>query len=224
MVSSAMSYKSKRYKCPQCGEIYIAPRRICPICSINCIEEKGEQVRSQGIVVENLDEAESVFLSRARRYKSNDGKIDQDERNELVDLALAMGIDSVRREALIELAECEFESESKKLKTGDSSDGHDRKFAFMDWTRWRHGPLKKVRSFVGRVRAKSLAIGIVRTEDRGFGGVCSAIATRFAINVKLFRAVALAIAILCPYLIPVYFVFWSLLPNKDDKLEFIGRL
>lgn len=216
-----MSIKCRRYKCPRCGEIYGASQSVCPVCNVRCLAEKGAQVKAQVTIEDDLDEAESTFLSRARRYKANDGKIDQDERNELVDLSLALGISSVRREALIEMAECEFEDESEKLRTGDSSDGCDRRLAFLDWKRWRVGPLRHVRSFVGKARKKFLALGIVRSEDRGFGGVCSAVAKRFAVNTKLFRAVALVVAILCPYSILVYFVFWSLLPNKDEKYGFL---
>ena len=50
-------------------------------------------------------DAENVFLSRARRFKRNDGVIDPAERAELDALAEKLGIDVVRREALIEHVE-----------------------------------------------------------------------------------------------------------------------
>lgn len=56
--------------------------------------------------------AEDVFLSKARRFKTNDGVIDADERAELERLAAALGIGAVTREALIEKVECEYESPS----------------------------------------------------------------------------------------------------------------
>ena len=54
-------------------------------------------------------EAEKVFLSRARRFKINDGVIDPSEREELDSLAERLGISILRREALIEQVECAFE-------------------------------------------------------------------------------------------------------------------
>lgn len=221
-----MSVKSRRYRCPKCGEVYDASHRVCPGCNVSCesVRVSKDVCVGNELVEEDLDEAETTFLSRVRRYKANDGKIDQAERNELVDLSLALGIDSVRRESLIEMAEREFEGESQKLKTGDTSDGRDRRLVFLDWRRWRQGPLRHVRTFVGKTRKKFLALGIVRSEDRGFGGVCSAIARRFAINIKLFRAIALAVAIACPYSIAAYFVFWSLLPNKGEKFGWMDGI
>lgn len=63
--------------------------------------------------VEVLDEkdrreAEETFLSRARRFKNNDGVIDARERGELEELARTLRIGIVRRERLIEQAECEY--------------------------------------------------------------------------------------------------------------------
>lgn len=73
--------------------------------------------------VEALDErdrreAEETFLSRARRFKNNDGVIDSRERKELEATARALGIGVVRREKLIEQAECEY--------VGNSSRRNDR--------------------------------------------------------------------------------------------------
>lgn len=52
-------------------------------------------------------EAEEVFSSRARRFKANDGIIDDTERAKLDELADNLGISMLRRESLIERIECE---------------------------------------------------------------------------------------------------------------------
>ena len=53
-------------------------------------------------------EAERVFLELARRYKSNDGEIDAEERADLEKKAKEFKITAVRREALIQQVEHEF--------------------------------------------------------------------------------------------------------------------
>lgn len=57
------------------------------------------------------DEAERTFLSRAKRFKRNDGVIDDTEYQQLVLFARRLGINAVRMETLIERVECEFEDE-----------------------------------------------------------------------------------------------------------------
>lgn len=53
-------------------------------------------------------EAEQAFLSRARRFKDNDGVIDERERADLHDFARALGLSESHREILIEKIESEF--------------------------------------------------------------------------------------------------------------------
>lgn len=65
--------------------------------------------RPEGVVLgDDRVEAEKVFLSRARRFKTDDGVIDPSERKELDSLADRLGISILRREALIEQVECAF--------------------------------------------------------------------------------------------------------------------
>ena len=47
---------------------------------------------------------EQTFVKRARRYAANDGRIDTEEREDLVKLAETLGIDAIRMEELIEEA------------------------------------------------------------------------------------------------------------------------
>lgn len=47
---------------------------------------------------------EQTFVKRARRYAANDGRIDAEEREDLVKLAETLGIDAIRMEELIEEA------------------------------------------------------------------------------------------------------------------------
>ena len=66
--------------------------------------------RLKGIVIhrnEDDREAEEVFLRRARRFKSNDGVIDAQERADLENLADRLKIGIVRRESLLEQVESE---------------------------------------------------------------------------------------------------------------------
>ncbi len=73
--------------------------------------------RLRGISIHGKDddkEAEDVFLSKARRFKSNDGVIDERERTELEELADRLKISIVRREHLIERVENENQAVSLK--------------------------------------------------------------------------------------------------------------
>ncbi len=76
--------------------------------------------RLKGVTVidhEERSEAEEVFLSRARRFKVNDGVIDNEEREELDRLADRLGISLVRRESLIERIESEMAQGKPSLRT-----------------------------------------------------------------------------------------------------------
>ena len=66
-------------------------------------------------------EAEKVFLSRARRFKTDDGVIDPDERKELDSLAERLGISILRREALIEQVECALGQKNSAVQGSGSS-------------------------------------------------------------------------------------------------------
>ena len=209
----------RRNKCPKCSEVYDSSRTVCPSCKVPCEPLRNEEGRSQNddMSEEELDDAERTFLSKTRRYKGNDGKIDQEERNELVDLALALGLSPVQREKFLERAECEYERETSKLLRGDSSDGIDRRFAFLDWRRWRKGPLRYVRSFVGKIRNRLSNVAIERpTTGRAFGGVCAGIGKRFGMNCMFLRMLSLAGVIVFPAFIAIYFVFWSVMPNEGE--------
>ena len=216
-----MSMVIRRNQCPKCGEIFDASHVTCPNCKVQCVTIRVSNGQPASDMEENLDEAEKTFLSKARRYKNNDGKIDQSERNELVDLAMALGLSSVQRESLIERVESEYEKEASKLLRGDSSDGVNRRFAFLDWRRWRSGPLRHVRSFIGRTRNRFSNVGIERPiENQALGGVCAGIGKRFALNVKLLRVLALILAIpLWPLMVFIYFAFWSLMPPTGEKFQ-----
>lgn len=74
--------------------------------------DKIIQERLRGVI--SIDdqvrkEAELAFLSRARRFKADDGKIDADEMLQLNEMASRLHIDVVRRELLIEQVEREYE-------------------------------------------------------------------------------------------------------------------
>lgn len=64
----------------------------------------------------DVQERESVFLSAAQRYKSNDGKIDDEERAKLDKLANELSISDVRRRALIEQVEAQYEMTQSAAK------------------------------------------------------------------------------------------------------------
>lgn len=66
--------------------------------------------------VEQIDfeKAEETFLSKARRFKNNDGIISAEERKELEITAKNLGIDLIRREWLIEKVEQEFFSKQQQ--------------------------------------------------------------------------------------------------------------
>ncbi len=210
----------RRNQCPKCKEIFDASHLTCPTCNVECVTIRVPKGQQEADTEEALDEAERTFYSKARRYKNNDGKIDQDERNELVDLARTLGLSSLQRESLIERVESEYEEESSKLLRGDSSDGKNRRFAFLDWRRWRRGPLRHVRSFIGRTRNKFANVAIERPiENRALGGVCAGLAKRFGLPTKIVRVLALALAISFPLTFLLYFVFWSLMPSTGEKFR-----
>lgn len=81
-------------------------------------------------------EAEETFLRRARRFKSNDGIIDEKEKEQLVALAEDTGIDRITRERLIEQVECEVEeqrrSESLKQNSQEAKTSQNEMSA-SDW-------------------------------------------------------------------------------------------
>lgn len=73
--------------------------------SIRKLESLLVDISKPASAAHGSSDAENVFLSRARRFKRNDGVIDPTERAELDELADKFGIDVVRREALIERVE-----------------------------------------------------------------------------------------------------------------------
>lgn len=86
---------------------------------IDCINYSAPEQREK--LLENLarlfsescqDSAEDVFLAKARRFKSNDGVIDESERMELERLASALKIGAIERETLLEKVESEYEATS----------------------------------------------------------------------------------------------------------------
>ena len=72
------------------------------------MEERLEKLDPKGDE-RDVQEREAVFLSAAQRYKSNDGKIDDEERAKLDKLADELLIGQVRRTALIEQVEAQYE-------------------------------------------------------------------------------------------------------------------
>ncbi len=64
--------------------------------------------RLKSVAQIDMEKAEETFLSRARRFKNNDGVIDAEEKKELENTAKELGIDIIRREWLIEKVEQEF--------------------------------------------------------------------------------------------------------------------
>lgn len=100
------------------------PRAIAAISDIQMSELNVEgnfehdvdllmEERLEKIALKNAEgdvqERESVFLSAAQRYKSNDGKIDDEERTKLDKLAAELAISNIRRRALIEQVEAQYE-------------------------------------------------------------------------------------------------------------------
>lgn len=77
------------------------------------LEERLEDiVRGKG-TSDAVQKREQTFLSAAQRYKSNDGKIDEEERAQLEELANELSIGAIRREALIEQVEAQYEMAQK---------------------------------------------------------------------------------------------------------------
>ena len=72
------------------------------------MEERLEKLDPKG-EERDVQEREAVFLSAAQRYKSNEGKIDDEERAKLDKLADELLIGQVRRTALIEQVEAQYE-------------------------------------------------------------------------------------------------------------------
>ena len=75
-------------------------------------ERLGDIVRRKG-ASDAVQKREQSFLSAAQRYKSNDGKIDEAERAQLEELANELSIGTIRREALIEQVEAQYEMAQK---------------------------------------------------------------------------------------------------------------
>lgn len=64
-------------------------------------------------------ESESVFKERVRKFKTNDGVIDDDEMRRLVSLANRLGIDAARREKLIAIVEDEYDDARSDVAKGE---------------------------------------------------------------------------------------------------------
>lgn len=107
------------------------PRAIAAISDIQMSELNVEgnfehdvdllmEERLEKIALKNAEgdvqERESVFLSAAQRYKSNDGKIDDEERTKLDKLAAELSISPIRRTALIEQVEAQYEMTQNAAK------------------------------------------------------------------------------------------------------------
>lgn len=76
------------------------------------LEERLEKVQKR-ISERDVQDREGAFLSAAQRYKSNDGKIDDVERAQLDKLADELSIGDIRRVALIEQVEAQYEMEKR---------------------------------------------------------------------------------------------------------------
>ncbi len=76
------------------------------------LEERLEKVQKR-ISESDVKDREDAFLSAAQRYKSNDGKIDDVERAQLDKLADELSIGEIRRLALIEQVEAQYEMEKR---------------------------------------------------------------------------------------------------------------
>ena len=107
------------------------PRAIAAISDIQMSELNVEgnfehdvdllmEERLEKIALKNAEgdvqERELVFLSAAQRYKSNDGKIDDEERTKLDKLAAELSISPIRRTALIEQVEAQYEMTQNAAK------------------------------------------------------------------------------------------------------------
>lgn len=94
----------------------LAPLKVLEISELNLEKLFKESVakiagRLKGVVLasdKDKKEAEEAFLSQARRFKGNDGKIDAEEMRELVATAKELGIGNARRIKLIEQVEQEY--------------------------------------------------------------------------------------------------------------------
>ena len=85
--------------------------------SVGTIVQRPEDV----VLGDDKVEAEKVFVSRARRFKMDDGVIDPSERKELDWLAERLGISILRREALIEQVECALGRENNVVQVSSPS-------------------------------------------------------------------------------------------------------
>ena len=65
-------------------------------------------------------EEEEAFLMMARRFKRNDGTIDEKEKKELDKTALELGLSSARKIKLIEKVESEYDDEIEKTPASDA--------------------------------------------------------------------------------------------------------
>ena len=122
-----MSWTCEYYECSGCGEIYACAYKTCPTCHAPC-RPNGKRVAGRDIssgaelvVTGDATDAERIFLRKAMRFKRNDGRIDSEERAQLVDFANEFGISPLRREELIEQVECEYESGSAPMAASASA-------------------------------------------------------------------------------------------------------
>ncbi len=79
------------------------------------MEERLEKIALKD-AERDVQEREAVFLSAAQRYKSDDGKIDDTERAKLDKLADELLIGQIRRTALIEQVEAQYEMTQNAAK------------------------------------------------------------------------------------------------------------
>ena len=117
-----MSWTGEYYKCSACGEVFACAYETCPTCHAPCSRMgirtavTSENSNAELIVTGETADAERIFLSKAMRFKRNDGRIDSDDRAQLLDFAKEFGIAPLRREELIEQVESDYERCSAPLE------------------------------------------------------------------------------------------------------------
>lgn len=87
--------------------------------SVRAIAERLQGVR----LLDDIETREATFLSQARRFKRNDGRIDDIERQKMDRTAKELGIDAAREIVLLEKVESEFEAHWEPTDLGGGKSG-----------------------------------------------------------------------------------------------------
>ena len=103
----------------------LAPMKYIEVAKLNDEKLYKQSVRAiaerlQGVTLVDDAEtkaAEDAFLAQARRFKRNDGRIDDEERRQLDRTARELGISNAKKILLLEKVECEYEAEGRPTES-----------------------------------------------------------------------------------------------------------